>query len=88
MARSTLPGDACTRVRRTSADAALDAEVPAGHLVALSARRRRHGTPTTLVPRDLRYLFAREAPLRLMTASVLAPHGPSPATAVTGPRDS
>ena len=53
-------------------DACLDPEVPAERLAALSARRRRHGTPATLVPRDVRLIFAREAPLRLMTASVLA----------------
>lgn len=52
--------------------AALDPAIPAERLIALSARRRRHGIPATLVPRDLRHLFAREAPLRLMAASVLA----------------
>lgn len=40
-------------------------------LARLSVRRRRHGTPATLRTRDLRALLAREAPLRLMTASVL-----------------
>lgn len=51
-----------------------DADVAdaAGRLLALSRRRRRHGTPATLVPRDPRRVLAREAPLRLMTASVLA----------------
>ena len=41
-------------------------------LARLSVRRRRHGTLVTLRTRDLRALFAREAPLRLMTASVLS----------------
>ncbi|PFG37589.1 hypothetical protein ATL41_2356 [Flavimobilis soli] len=59
---------------------ALRAPAPAGEgdvarrgaeLVRLSARRRRHGTLATLRTRDLRALLAREAPLRLMTASVL-----------------
>ena len=61
-----------SRAERDLLDAALDPPVPAERLIALSARRRQHGTPATLVPRDLRQTFAREAPLRLMVASVLA----------------
>ncbi len=44
----------------------------ATELLALSRRRRRHGTPVTLLPRDPRQVLAREAPLRVMVASVLA----------------
>lgn len=60
-----------SRAEHDLLDAALDPAVPAERLVALSARRRRHGTPATLVPRDPRFLLAREAPLRFMAASVL-----------------
>lgn len=52
--------------------AAPDVDDAGRRLAAASARRRRHGRPATLVPRDLRALLAREAPLRLMAASVLA----------------
>jgi|GEM_PF-194277 len=61
-----------SRAEHDLLDAALDPDVPAEHLITLSARRRRHGRPATLAPRDLRFLLAREAPLRLMTASVLS----------------
>lgn len=43
----------------------------AHRLVQLSRARRRHGRPTTVLTRDLTHLLAREAPLRLMAASVL-----------------
>lgn len=43
----------------------------AAELIALSRARRRHGTPRTLLTRDPSQLLAREAPLRMMTASVL-----------------
>lgn len=42
-----------------------------GELTGLSAARRRHGTPATLRTRSLRTGLAREAPVRLMAASVL-----------------
>jgi len=60
-----------SRAERDLLDAALDPAVPASRLVELSARRRRHGTPATLVPRDLSRVLAREAPLRFMAASAL-----------------
>ena len=40
-------------------------------LVRLAQARRRHGRPGTLITRDLTHLLAREAPLRMMAASVL-----------------
>ncbi|AZN30847.1 glycosyltransferase family 2 protein [Flaviflexus salsibiostraticola] len=46
-------------------------DVPAETLIELAHARRRHGMPLTLVPRSLRMLFAREAPLRFMAASLL-----------------
>ena len=61
-----------SRAERDLLDAALDPVVPAERLIALSARRRRHGRPATLVPRDVRQVLAREAPLRFMAASVLS----------------
>ncbi len=60
-----------SRAEHDLLDVALDPDAPAERLIALSARRRRHGRPETLVPRDLRCALAREAPLRLMAASVL-----------------
>lgn len=62
--------DVLSRAERDLLDA-IAGSAPAERLVALSDRRRRHGSPATLVPRDLRRTFAREAPLRLMAASVL-----------------
>lgn len=53
-------------------DAILDLSVPTREVVARSVARRRFGHPATLVPRDWRALLHREAPLRFMTASVLA----------------
>ena len=56
---------------RDLVDALLDLEAPASELERLSARRRRFGTPATVVTRSLRHLLAREAPLRVMVASAL-----------------
>ncbi|WP_151523544.1 glycosyltransferase [Serinicoccus kebangsaanensis] len=53
-------------------DAALDPAVPAPRLVELAHARRRHGTPRTLLPSSWRHALHREAPLRFMTASLLA----------------
>lgn len=47
------------------------AEGTTAELVAAAVARRRHGRPSTLVPRDIRRLLDREAPLRLMAASIL-----------------
>ncbi|MBZ2196455.1 glycosyltransferase family 2 protein [Occultella gossypii] len=40
-------------------------------LISLALQRRRHGRPATLVTRDLTQLFAADAPLRMMGASIL-----------------
>lgn len=52
--------------------AVVDPTSDVGQLLALAAARRRHGQPATLVTEDLSRMLAREAPLRLMAASVLA----------------
>lgn len=49
----------------------LDLSVPDHEIGRLVRARRRFGTAATLVTKDLRYLFDREAPLRFMTASAL-----------------
>ncbi|KQT95857.1 glycosyltransferase family 2 protein [Sanguibacter sp. Leaf3] len=65
----------CERVMshadRAVLDAVVDPAVPGADLLARARARRRHGRPATLVPRDLRMILAREAPLRLMASSVL-----------------
>ncbi|MCK0111853.1 glycosyltransferase [Ornithinimicrobium sp. F0845] len=60
-----------SRADRSLLDVILDPLVPAEHLVALSVARRRHGTPGTVLTRDLRHLLRREAPPRFMAASLL-----------------
>lgn len=62
-----------SRAERDLLDAIADAgeRTDAERLLALSRRRRRHGRPVTLVPSNPLWLLAREAPLRLMAASVL-----------------
>lgn len=52
--------------------AVVDPASDVGQLLVLAAARRRHGQPATLVTADLTRMLAREAPLRLMAASVLA----------------
>jgi Glycosyl transferase family 2 len=52
-------------------DALLDLESTSDELARRAARRRRFGTPATVVTRSPRHLFAREAPLRVMVASAL-----------------
>ncbi|MGM7422537.1 glycosyltransferase [Cellulosimicrobium sp. ES-005] len=61
-----------SRADRALLDAVLDTTVGADVLVAASVARRRFGRPGTLVPRDVRWSFHREAPLRFMVASALA----------------
>lgn len=58
-----------SRADRDLLDACLDPSVPAHRLIALSLARRRHGRPSTLLPRDLSRILHREAPLRVMAAS-------------------
>lgn len=60
-----------SRADRAVLDGVLDTRVQAPDLLERARARRRHGRPATLLPRDLRRLLAREAPLRLMAASVL-----------------
>ena len=60
-----------SRADRVVLDAVLDPAVPVADLLARGRARRLHGRPATLLPRDVRQVFAREAPLRLMAASVL-----------------
>ncbi|MDO4242222.1 MAG: glycosyltransferase [Actinomyces sp.] len=51
--------------------ACLDPQVPASELISRSAARRRHGRPSTLLTGSPLTILSREAPLRLMGASVL-----------------
>jgi len=60
-----------SRADRAALDAVVDVSVPVDEMLALGRARRHHGRPATLVPRDLRRIAAREAPIRLMAASVL-----------------
>lgn len=62
---------ALSRRDRALLDAALDATVPAERLLAASAARRRFGNPASLLPRELRAMLAREAPLRYAAATTL-----------------
>lgn len=52
-------------------DRILDGSGDADALIALARARRRHGHPRTLITRDPWHVLAREAPLRMMAASVL-----------------
>lgn len=63
--------DVLSRADRDLLDGILQPSVPAEHLVALSRARRRHGTPRTVLTRDLRHLLRRDAPPRFMAASLL-----------------
>lgn len=45
--------------------------VGAEEMMALASRRRRHGLPSTVIASDPRYMFAIEAPVRMMAASLL-----------------
>ncbi|VEG29882.1 glycosyltransferase family A protein [Actinomyces howellii] len=64
-------GSVLSRAETALLRACLDPRVPAGELIALSAARRRHGRPSTLLTGSPLTILAREAPLRLMGASVL-----------------
>ena len=82
--RRAAPGfeQVLSRADRDLLDACLDVTVPAATLIARSEARRHHGRPDTLLTRDLAWLADREAPLRLMAASVLTkvvPAAPAPA---------
>ncbi|AXH95348.1 glycosyltransferase [Ornithinimicrobium avium] len=52
--------------------AVLDTSVPPARMIELATARRRHGSPRTLLPHDWRQLLHPEAPLRFMTASLVA----------------
>lgn len=56
---------------RALLDAIRSRRASAESMIAGARARRRHGHPTTVVPRDPSRLLAREAPVRLMAASVL-----------------
>lgn len=60
-----------SRADRAVLDAVLDPSAPTEELLARGRARRRHGRLTTLVPRDFRMVLARDAPVRLMAASVM-----------------
>lgn len=60
-----------SRADRALLDCILDGSGSAEQLIALARARRRHGHPSTLLTSDPWQLLAREAPLRLMAASVL-----------------
>lgn len=60
-----------SRADRDLLDGILTPSVPAEDLVRRAQVRRRHGTPATVLTRDLRHLLRREAPPRFMTASLL-----------------
>lgn len=60
-----------SRADRSLLDAVLDPAVPAAELIRRAHARRRHGRPATVLTRDLRHLLRREAPPRLMAASLL-----------------
>lgn len=52
-------------------DAILDPDTADSRIAELSEARRKFGTPKTLLPRSLRHILHREAPLRFMSASAL-----------------
>lgn len=51
--------------------AILSRSASAEKMMSLARARRRHGRPATVVSSDPRYMFATEAPLRMMAASLL-----------------
>lgn len=59
------------RADRALLDAILDPSSRAERLIDLAVRRRRFPMPDTVIPRNLAYVGAREAPLRMLFASVL-----------------
>lgn len=61
-----------SRLERALVDAAGDEAVSDDDLNRRARERRRFASPAALLPRRLRYLGAREAPLRYMIATVLA----------------
>lgn len=60
-----------SRADRDLLDGILTPAVPAEELIRRAHARRRHGTPATVLTRDLRHLWRREAPPRFMAASLL-----------------
>lgn len=61
--------DPLSRADHALVEAILDPQTPAEVMIELARQRRRHGTPPTLIPRDVRQIAHREAPLRFMAAS-------------------
>jgi len=70
---AAAPGHAVvlSRADRALLDAITGRSLPAAEMICLARARRRHGRPSTVLPRDLRHLLRREAPPRLMAASLL-----------------
>lgn len=70
---SAAPGYAAplSLADRALLDAVREPATAPAELTRLAQARRRHGTPRTLVPRDLRRVLHREAPPRFMLASAL-----------------
>lgn len=62
---------ALSRAEGTLLGALLDPGAPAARIVDASRRRRRHGTPSTLLTGHPEAVLGAQAPLRLMVASVL-----------------
>jgi hypothetical protein len=60
-----------SRADRALLDAILTGEDPLA-ISTLIAARRRFGRPATLLPREIRWILHREAPVRMMLASALA----------------
>ncbi len=61
--------DPLSRADHALIAAILSPQTPPEQMIRRARARRRHGTPATLVTRDLRQLAHREAPLRFMGAS-------------------
>lgn len=61
-----------SRADRDLVEAALHGSIPDDELNRRARARRRFATPRAMLPRRLRFIAAREAPLRYMIATVLA----------------
>lgn len=72
LATAPRAADPLSIADRRVLDAVLDVEVPAEELLRRSVARRRFRHPAALVPRSLRSVLHREAPLRFMVAAVLS----------------
>src|SRR5699024_3866927 len=66
-----------SRADRELLDGILTPSVPADELIGRAHARRRHGTPETVLTRDLRHLLRTEAPPRFMAAALRPPSAPA-----------